>query len=130
MRRAIFSRIGAVCAALWLGVTVAEPLAMRDCQMHGGTPEPNAAPASGVAAHAHDGTATHRDHKHDSHHHCSCVGPCCAGTAAERPALVAAPLFDVLATAARRAARANLARRPAEPEHARPPSIGPPARFA
>jgi len=129
MRRRRWYRSVAAVLAIWLVGVVAEPAALHRCPLHDGAASGDTAPASATQ---HDGHGAASGHQHGTGgghhagHGCTCLGDCCA------PTLLSAPAATVAITDApvvrRPPSQPELASayRPAAPDHARPPSIGPP----
>lgn len=118
--------------ALWFAVFSAEPLVLHACPMHDGplaaraaaAAEPHAM-AAGMQHRAGQPGAGHSGHA--GHHACSCPGACCAAPGVAASADAQALVVAVVRLAPLAARPADLFRyRPSDPEHARPPSIGPP----
>lgn len=126
--------LAAVFAA-WSFVVQEEPAALHACAMHDGVAHV-AGPASATVSHApgsndaaHHATRATR-HGNDGHHShcCTCPGPCCDSAPVaivDTSALLPAP---AVRPATRFAVR-HTAHVPSEPEHSRPPSVGPPAPY-
>jgi len=128
--------IAAVFAA-WSFVVQEEPAALHACAMHDGVAHA-VGPASAAASHAasSDAPAHHvastpdaaARHNSDGHHSrgCTCPGPCCDAS----PVATIATGISLAVPAARPTARFAVRHTtyvPSDPEHSRPPSVGPPA---
>jgi hypothetical protein len=132
MRRSHGSRAFLVLLAIWFAVYSAAPGALHACPMHdGGLALPGIDPAPHAMAHAGHSPLHHGAHSHAAGHVCSCPGPCDGAEHAVDVPRVALTIVATL-TPSRPADRPDepLARRPASPEHARPPSLGPPTLHA
>jgi hypothetical protein len=152
MRRWWWYRPFAAVLALWLLAFSAEPAAVRLCPLHDGTgrvdvaqdgrPVGVRAAAHATAGHAGRPAAADRPDTqahghapssvpahgagHRRHRGCTCVGDCCAASPVSRPTVAAALLDATIVVAPARPVVIVSSRRPSTPEHARPPSIGPP----
>ncbi|HEX5077000.1 MAG TPA: hypothetical protein VFW03_27570 [Gemmatimonadaceae bacterium] len=128
--------IAAVFAA-WSFVVQEEPAALHTCALHDGVAHEAGSAALGVSHAASSDTGTHHAagtapaatrHGNDRHHSgcCTCPGPCCDASPvalAETGAALAPP---AIRPATRFAVR-HTTYIPSDPEHSRPPSVGPPA---
>ena len=133
MRGCWWFRPLAAVLAVWVVVFVADPTALHACPLHDRTPHDGMAldgmPHDGMS---HGGSTVHGGPGRDADHHaarhvCTCPGNCCAATPLTAPATDTVPTAaQVVACARRRPLPAPSHRRTA-PEHARPPSVGPPA---
>src|SRR4030095_1872241 len=124
--------------AAWFLVVEEEPAALHACAMHDGPAHAASsrsdraphAPAVDVAPTHHAGAVPGGPTRHDdSGRHsrcCTCLGPCCDASpvALIGTGVALAPVQGPRETA--QIVRRN-SYRPSEPEHARPPSLGPPA---
>ena len=136
MRRTSWARVLAASLAVWFGFTAADPRALHACPLHDDPQD--GAPRSGAEAHAihrHGDGVSHSPAAaghgpHSGTHRCTCPGACCAA------ASVAAPVIHeslvVVSSIATEAPTfgTSPAHRPSAPEHARPPSVGPPLLHA
>jgi len=128
--------IAAVFAA-WSFVVQEAPAALHACAMHDGVAHtvgpasvgvPHAASSDAAAHHATstpDAATRHSDAGHHSRC-CTCPGPCCDAS----PVAIIGTGVPLVPSAIRPAARVAVRRTtyvPSEPEHSRPPSVGPPA---
>ena len=123
--------------AAWFLVVEEEPAALHACAMHDGPAHaassrsdraPRAALDDATAHHAGARPAEPARHDNTGRHSrcCTCLAPCCA---ASPVALIGATGALVPVESPRKTehlVRRN-SYRPSEPEHARPPSLGPPA---
>jgi len=77
VQRTLISRALAGVLSIWLAISLAEPVQLHTCALHG-----SAATQSADGSHH----ATHAGHSHDrssdgKSKQCSCLGDCCAGRA-------------------------------------------------
>ena len=122
MSRSPWTRALAAVMAAWMLVVMTGRL--HACPTHDGAAlaSTSGAHAAHAAHAAHGGAPTH-----GATHACTCLGDCCVAAVAAPP-VAGEALVAVVATVAAPAPRAALLRyRPSAPEHARPPSLGPPA---
>ncbi|HEY2065632.1 MAG TPA: hypothetical protein VGG84_06705 [Gemmatimonadaceae bacterium] len=128
MRHSALARVLSAIWGAWLLVALMEPAALHTCPMHdmvhGGM-------SHAAATHAHDADDGPAHSSSRSHHSvCTCIGSCCAAVV---NALGAPPVLTVAETV-RQPIVAIYSRltayRPSPPEHARPPSQGPPVSLA
>src|SRR6476620_3848277 len=128
--------IAAVFAA-WSFVVQAEPAALHACAMHDGVGHAVGPAAVGLAhAGSPDGPAHHANgtpgeatrHSDDGHHSrcCTCPGPCCDASPIAMTAASASLAVSEMQPVTRPAVR-RTTYVPSDPEHSRPPSVGPPA---
>jgi hypothetical protein len=126
-------RVITALLAAWSFVVQEEPAALHTCAMHDTVHAlvlSTAVPDAGGDHAEHHAAGTADDSHHDGGRHqrqcCTCLGPSCN---AQPVALIASTVF--LAAARRVRSSQPVVRRvtftPSEPEHARPPSVGPPA---
>jgi hypothetical protein len=133
MRRALWSRVFAGVWALWFAVALTEPAGLHACPMHGVAHglDPASAGAHGAAMH-HGGGADGASHSVPGSHHltCTCIGACCAAAVSVFPPSAAVAIAETIVRASPATHVVPTTHRPSEPEHARPPSQGPPLSLA
>ena len=123
--------------ALWLAGFAAEPAMPHACPVHDGSARGGVtAPAPGLHAHGAQAHHEHRarpvDRNQDAGHHaprhgCTCPGACCVSVPIAAPAAEAIVVVAVVVAPPRRWSTPAPIPRRTTPEHARPPSLGPPA---
>jgi hypothetical protein len=130
MARARWIRVLAALLAAWFVVFTTEPRALHACPMHDGLPlQAVSNSASAHAAHNGDAHASHSggdSTPHAGNHRCSCLGACCGPAAIGLPHATDALVVTIGPVAALALPAGPLRLRPSAPEHARPPTRGPP----
>lgn len=129
MRRSTTTRILSMLLALWLAVALTEPAALHACAMHGaGHASANAAgPAPTRPTHHHAAGADAPERQPaGTHVVCTCLGSCSVAGAAALPAYAGIGTAPAPAPPVRVSLAAGPTHEPSAPEHARPPSQGPP----
>jgi hypothetical protein len=114
-------RAFAAVLALWLVGLIAEPVSLHLCPMHGGLAAMPGHVGHTGAGH-HRAPATHG-------HGCTCLGDCAGAWTPVVPSAAVVSVARVVAVPHVAVRAANAAFRPSAPEHARPPSVGPPSLY-
>jgi hypothetical protein len=130
MRRSHLNRLVATLVAAWTLIIQVGPAALHACPTHDGAA--TAAPTAHHAAHhataaAINGEQTHPDSAPSHSHRCTCLGPCCNAAPVAIITSDALLAFATVLPSVPREPGAPLLYVPSAPEHARPPSLGPPA---
>ena len=135
MRRRRWFRPLVALLQLWLVGAISAPGLLPACPMHGGAAFAGATHASAahadmdsaqMAGMAGDEHARAHHHGHQSHRCCTCPGDCCLATSLAAPA-AGMLTASTVATERPRPLPAPVPLRLTPTEHARPPSLGPPA---
>lgn len=130
MRHARWARAFAVVLGVWFAVVLTEPAALHACPEHGTAHHRDAQPHKG-AAHHHGADGTSSSSAPTSHHQgCTCIGSCCAAPVTVIPPAMAVVIVETTTPRPGAVCTTLVAYHPSAPEHARPPSLGPPLSFA